>query len=163
MILRAVNPRRSNPRRKNIDPATGVLVAAVFVIAIGGGVYYFTREKPKKAISGGGGSRGASCTVDWSKGQLEAPATQDALTAWAMSTFSPSYQQKPAQDAAIDLMNKIAPQCSWSKTTNATIHRPDGSTTTWAAVMQQLAGKTFMQSGKNEGFSVAIFGQEPQA
>jgi hypothetical protein len=128
-MLRIPNPVRNWYGDREENPsALGTLLVLGLITATGYGVYRYV-EGQKTPTAGG-----ATCEVTFTEQSLRSPAVLQKLLVWG-----PKWDAKrdqPARDAAISLMQDVlAPQCKWSPTTVATIHRADGTTTTWAEIL----------------------------
>lgn len=137
--------RRRNPSALGAAlAALGVVVLVPVVIGAAMVVENKARRRKRK-----------TCQVDLSEELLQSKQTEfvDWFTRWSADP------DEPATTAIIDLMRQLAPQCNWTPTTNAVIHRPDGTTTTWGAVMNALANLKVRDLDADN--LTALFGAEP--
>jgi len=130
-------------------------IVPVLVVAAFGAFVWWKNKQPKtKSTTTSGG-----CVVDFSDPQAlkHQLVENQAVVSWEMRLVS--HPEQSAQQAAVDLMKILAPQCTWTPATNATIKRADGTSASWSSIMNSYGTKTVGQSGKD--FFTTLFGQEP--
>lgn len=150
--LRNQNPTRARKRARHDNPSPLGVLTVLAVAGVGAFAAYKVLAKDDIAPA-------SSCTVTFTQQSLNEPATKEIMIAWLFKWAARS--SLPARDAAIDLMQQLAPQCTWIPTSNATIYRADGSTISWQQVLQQFGSRTV--GDVDEDFIPTLFGTDPQS
>lgn len=96
------------------------------------------------------------CT-DFSISQIEVNSKLDEIMDWGATWSSP---EMSAQAALIDLMKRLRPTMSWSKSTCATFTNPGGQKFDWQTLMKSLEGVTLADVQQNPSKYGLPFGKQ---